>query len=339
MTGLVGFIRTLDVTMRRPGAITTKRMYLGDRLLDLHNFRMDGNPENCRKSQASSKLLHIAVHSSRRNFNRRSAIRRTWGSVKRYKGWEIALNFLLGSPPCPERTQDKIITDVVKNETTLSGDVIVGNFVDTYRNLTYKHLMGYKWLLEFCPQVEVYIKTDDDVFVNIPKIVDWLSNNSLTTHFYCYVLRGYSPWRSRRYKFYISKDEYRPEKFPDYCSGVGYIATPGLLRKLYGVSMGVKYLWVEDLFATGLLPKYYNENSDRIHKGNEMGAQVQLRDMSELYLNEQYAVYKRWIDDENSVYNPWFFVLLETRDEHELVLDQESLWRKTMQAYKVDNVH
>ena len=35
-------------------------------------------------------------------------------------------------------------------------------------NLTLKSVMGLKWSAIFCPQAKFVLKTDDDIFVNVP---------------------------------------------------------------------------------------------------------------------------------------------------------------------------
>ena len=35
-------------------------------------------------------------------------------------------------------------------------------------NLTIKSVMGLKWSAIFCPQARHVLKTDDDIFVNVP---------------------------------------------------------------------------------------------------------------------------------------------------------------------------
>ena len=39
---------------------------------------------------------------------------------------------------------------------------------DTYTNLTLKTVMGLKWGAIFCPQAKYVMKTDDDIFINVP---------------------------------------------------------------------------------------------------------------------------------------------------------------------------
>ena len=58
------------------------------------------------------------------------------------------------------------------------GDLVQGNYLDTYRlvnslthclvfvlsyrNLTYKNVMGKMWIATFCSQAELVVKADDD---------------------------------------------------------------------------------------------------------------------------------------------------------------------------------
>jgi hypothetical protein len=39
--------------------------------------------------------------------------------------------------------------------------------LDTYRNLSYKNILGKHWAAIYCKQAEFVIKTDDDVFVDM----------------------------------------------------------------------------------------------------------------------------------------------------------------------------
>ena len=43
-------------------------------------------------------------------------------------------------------------------------------FQDSYYNLTLKTVMGLKWVKDHCSQARFVMKTDDDIFVNLPKL-------------------------------------------------------------------------------------------------------------------------------------------------------------------------
>ena len=49
-------------------------------------------------------------------------------------------------------------------------DLVQGNFLDTYYNLTYKSVMGHLWVSQFCRQAEFVVKTDDDQFVDLYEV-------------------------------------------------------------------------------------------------------------------------------------------------------------------------
>jgi beta-1,3-galactosyltransferase 1 len=44
-------------------------------------------------------------------------------------------------------------------------DIVQGDFADTYRNLSYKNIMGKLWVATFCEQAQFVVKTDDDMYV------------------------------------------------------------------------------------------------------------------------------------------------------------------------------
>ena len=52
-------------------------------------------------------------------------------------------------------------------------DIVQGNFVDSYHNLSYKATMGNLWVSEFCEQAEFVVKADDDVFIDIFEVTRW----------------------------------------------------------------------------------------------------------------------------------------------------------------------
>ena len=46
--------------------------------------------------------------------------------------------------------------------------------MEHYRNLTYKHIMGLKWLSTFCSNARTVVKVDDDTFVNVFQLSTFL---------------------------------------------------------------------------------------------------------------------------------------------------------------------
>ena len=55
----------------------------------------------------------------------------------------------------------------LERENSLHHDLVQGNILDTYINLTFKSVMGHLWVSEFCRQAEVVVKADDDIYVDL----------------------------------------------------------------------------------------------------------------------------------------------------------------------------
>lgn len=76
--------------------------------------------------------------------------------------------FLVGT------VNDSTVQQRIEEENYLHHDIVQGNFLDSYRNLTYKHVMGLKWVTYFCRQARFVFKADDDIFVDIFQLTSFL---------------------------------------------------------------------------------------------------------------------------------------------------------------------
>lgn len=71
---------------------------------------------------------------------------------------------------------------------SLSGDILVGDYRDSYDNLAFKSVSMLIHFSLMYPHPEYLLKTDDDVFVNVPKLIEFLrterpSGNSFYFHY------------------------------------------------------------------------------------------------------------------------------------------------------------
>ena len=89
--------------------------------------------------------------------------RSSWGNPD-IPGVVTKLVFLLGYPEI-ERKQELLLEENQKYE-----DIVQGDFLDTYHNLSYKAIMGNLWVSEFCEQAEFVVKTDDDMFIDLYEV-------------------------------------------------------------------------------------------------------------------------------------------------------------------------
>ena len=93
-------------------------------------------------------LILFLVKSALLNYEKRLAIRRTWGDEEDFVplfGIYIRTVFLVGTSPSKEH-QSKL-----DEEDAEFGDIVQSDFLDTYKNLTLKTMSGIKWAFEHCP--------------------------------------------------------------------------------------------------------------------------------------------------------------------------------------------
>ena len=107
--------------------------------------------------------------------------RRSWGNpdIPRV---ETRLLFLIGRRRCFLRNYsyplkyysgsktDENMQKILEEENGKHNDLVQGDFLDTYHNLSYKAVMGYMWVAEFCSQADFVVKTDDDLFVDLYEV-------------------------------------------------------------------------------------------------------------------------------------------------------------------------
>ena len=68
-------------------------------------------------------------------------------------------------------TSDEKQQNLIMKENIQYADIVQGNFVDKYRNISYKATMGNLWVSEFCEQAEFVVKADDDTCVDIFEVI------------------------------------------------------------------------------------------------------------------------------------------------------------------------
>lgn len=133
--------------------IKTKDVY--ENLIDIKNFSFIINPQPCEDYPAGFLLL-IIVTSNPVNHENRMLIRNSWGK-------NVAATrtvFMFGE------SENATITKRIEHESKQYGDIVQGTFIDAYRNMTYKHVMGLKWAAHHCSNAKYVLKADDDVVVN-----------------------------------------------------------------------------------------------------------------------------------------------------------------------------
>lgn len=187
-----------------------------NKLIDIKKFIFKINSQPC-KDYTGGLLLVIIVTSNPVNFENRVVIRNTWGkSVDSTK-----VVFLLGE------TSNETISKEIQQESWVFGDIVQGNFVDAYRNMTYKHVMGLKWVSHHCPMAKYVLKADDDIVVNIREMRRFLAQElspwGAKGLIACQVCENAPVYRSERSKWKVTTSEYELDHYPTYCAGLFHL--------------------------------------------------------------------------------------------------------------------
>jgi hypothetical protein len=212
-------------------------------LIDVKDFAFQLNNFPCNGS--NSLLLLVLVHSAPGNVDKRRTIRETWG-----RGAHRVL-FLLGA------VQSSADQAALEEENRTHRDLVQGRFLDSYRNMTYKHVMALKWTAYYCPGARYLLKTDDDVFVNTPALLDFLAQDlspwGARRLILCEPFTSAYVKRSYRSKWRVSPLEYPGRMYPAYCAGWAVLYSPDVVFLLYREAQRAEYFWIDDVHVTGTL--------------------------------------------------------------------------------------
>ncbi|CAH2009417.1 unnamed protein product [Acanthoscelides obtectus] len=145
----------------------------------------------------------------------------------------------------------------LEEENRKYNDLVQGAFLDTYRNITYKHVMALKYAIYHCPQARYILKTDDDVFVNMPAMNNFLryelSPYGASRVLFCTPRKNANVIRSYRSKWRVSFQEYPNRTYPTYCPGWSLLYSPDVVFALYREAQMAEYFWIDDIHITGTL--------------------------------------------------------------------------------------
>lgn len=212
-------------------------------LIDIYDFTYVMNDASVLCNVTNAPLVLAVVHSKPSHFSHRKAIRETWGR-------DIDVVFMVGNTD--NSTQQKL-----HDENTKYNDIVQGSFVDSYRNLTYKHVMGLKWVTYFCRTARYVLKLDDDVFVHSRNLHDLLMRQLSPLGARRLILCEFLPWsvakRSYRSKWRVTPAEYPDRWYPGYCPGWAVLYSPDVVFALYREAQRTPYFWIDDVHVTGTL--------------------------------------------------------------------------------------
>jgi hypothetical protein len=170
---VVGSEPTTNAT--RETTIAPEQKFTYDHIVNKHDFNYIHNPgfQVCGRDKLSNKqnvFLIVYVHSAPDNFKRRMSMRETWQRRSMFRN--VRFVFMMGYA---KQAQGKL-----KLEAEIYKDIVQEDFIDAYRNITYKGIMAMKWISQYCSHARYILKVDDDIIANFFKLLRHLK--SLTKH-------------------------------------------------------------------------------------------------------------------------------------------------------------
>ncbi|XP_067309271.1 lactosylceramide 1,3-N-acetyl-beta-D-glucosaminyltransferase B [Pseudorasbora parva] len=203
-----------------------------------------------RKCDGKDVLLLLFVKSSSENFERRQAIRSTWGNetyIATTLGVTVRVLFALALHPEPEYRSELKMQLFLEDQRYR--DLIQQDFMDTFHNLTLKLLLQLGWKETYCPHSQFLMSADDDVFVHIPNLVHYLQRSNDKDFWIGRVHRGSPPVRDKKSKYYVSRDMYPWLSYPDYTPGSGYVLSRDVAARIYQASLTLNASFhIDDVF-------------------------------------------------------------------------------------------
>lgn len=191
--------------------------------------------------------LIIIIPSKVQNSRQRHAIRSTWTMASSTLVRHV---FLVGY------SLNTSWNDNIRKESRVFKDILQGDFMDSYYNLTLNILMGLEWSHLFCYNATFILKADDDTFVNTPYLLHVLQTNVSFDYRGVIIGKLNRDGKVRRNGLWkVGTDSYPFPHYPNYMFGNTYLVSRNIANRLVKASEYMPYLPIEDAYITGILAK------------------------------------------------------------------------------------
>ncbi|XP_068208423.1 beta-1,3-galactosyltransferase 1-like [Palaemon carinicauda] len=226
----------------------------------------------------------------------RTAVRQTWGhfAIRR----DVVMAFVVG------RTTNANIQSNIDKENEIYGDIIQANFIDHYANLTLKTVSMFEWVKTYCSESHFVLKTDDDMFINMPLLLTFIDSKKNDRRvMYGRLAKGWKPVRNKKSKYYIDVATYKKTKYPDFLTGPAYLFTSDIVDDIYQKALGTTFFVLEDVLVTGIVGESLRIR--RVGDSRFRNEKIKLTDSCALMktvsihmvkYEEQFDIYKRTLD-------------------------------------------
>ncbi|XP_042874024.1 TSC22 domain family protein 2-like isoform X2 [Penaeus japonicus] len=251
--------------------------------------------ELCPNNGRELKVL-VLITTAPDHEKHRTAVRQTWGHFSIRK--DVVMAFMIG------RTNNPTIQANIDKENELYGDVVQANFIDHYSNLTLKTVSMFEWAKTYCSESHFILKTDDDMFINMPLLLTFIDSKINDRRvMYGRLAKGWKPVRNKKSKYYIDTSTYSKTRYPDFLTGPAYLFTNDVVDDIYQKALGTTFFVLEDVLVTGIVGE--SLRIKRVGDSRFRNEKIKLTDTCSLMktisihmvkYEEQFDIYKRTLD-------------------------------------------
>ena len=218
-----------------------------------HDFKyLIYNTDVCKlySNQTEVELL-IIILSTHNHTLERQALRETWLTPSKNNTATVRYAFLFG------KIQNAKLQESLVKESEQFRDIVQEDFIDVYSNLTYKTLMGFKWAASNCGIAKAVLKTDDDMYINVPNVMKIVKEKELQlqTNVFGSCNQKAQPVRDTKSKWFASVRSYPGKFYAGFCSGTGYLTSLNVARKVFEISRHVPFFHLEDVYVALCMKK------------------------------------------------------------------------------------
>ena len=193
--------------------------------------------ESIERDNSSRFKLIVLVSSHASHTERRKLIRKYWGNQSHWTTpyqWKVI--FVTG-----------FFSSSYKNQLHVEGntyrDILIGNIEENFYKLSFKVMLGLKWV-QGNLKYDFLLKCDDDVFVNIDRLMRVLS---ITKDQY-FGQRMHNQPVEREGRYGVSEEEHPNSFYDTFCSGGGFVLSRLTVSKMIPFFNWVNPLKIDDAY-------------------------------------------------------------------------------------------
>ncbi|XP_066926715.1 beta-1,3-galactosyltransferase 5-like [Clytia hemisphaerica] len=167
---------------------------------------------------------------------RRDSIRSSWGDASRFTKHRLKYNGVNYKVYFQTGYLDGAFK-AAKLESKIHRDMLISNRTEDYWDLSRRVMLGFIWSLGHC-SFEYLIKTDDDVFYNIPNLFQLIYEDPFILAHKDRVFAGSIYQITRRSsrdlfsKWYVPKEEWPADEYPYFATGMANILSRLVVERM-----------------------------------------------------------------------------------------------------------